>query len=85
MISLNFYLDDGEEQHHWVSKDSENIAAHRGMQVRQEEIDEEVEKLDTGHENNGENQNDNEAFTDHDDSHKGEEGGTDNSSDLSMN
>jgi len=83
MINLSFFMDDGEQQHHWISKDAENLATYRGMQSRQEEIYQLMEKLESSENVKGQNQTDLGPLTESENSMKGEEG-TENSSD-SMN
>jgi len=83
MVYLSFEVEDGDGEQSliWVSRDAENMGAHRGMQARQELIEEEMGKVETGNmpESAGHNEGQ-DLFTDGEDSHKGEEG-TDNSSD----
>ena len=85
MLNISYYVDEQDQQQMWVTKDAENIAMHYGMQARQEEIDEETERGEIENDPINFDQNNQGPFTDHDDSLKGEEGGSDNSSDMSMN
>jgi len=82
MVHLAFEVEEGEGEQSmiWVSRDAENIAAYRGMQTRQELVEEETGKVETGNlpDSAGHNEGQ-DLFTDGEDSHKGEEG-TDNSS-----
>lgn len=80
MIFLSFYMDDGDQQHHWISKDAENLAVYKGMQSRQDEVYELMEKFESGKNVESENQHDHGPFTESENSMKGEEG-TENSSD----
>ena len=82
MIHLQFEVEDGEGEQSllWVSRDVENLAAHRGMQARQEIVDNEMGNVETGNmPDSAGNQEGQDLFTDGEDSHKGDEG-TDNSS-----
>jgi ubiquitin carboxyl-terminal hydrolase 9/24 len=82
MIHLQFEVEDGDGEQSllWVSRDVETLAAHRGMQARQEIVDNEMGNIETGNmPDSAGNQEGQDLFTDGDDSHKGDEG-TDNSS-----